>query len=423
MAKSTAPATSPATSSSLGKVFQIVAKVHQHKAQGVLSLSVDRRQWFLYFSQGSLAWAVSSSHRARRWHRALQAQKITLDRTDRDRLLWDYEHLSHSLAQGKLRRDQAIAVVRSVAREVCFVATLHRDLVCRWDATLPTDIALDPALTLSTSALEDLFRDVQRLQQAWQATALPPICVDQALVLRPSASRLSLSNSGSAALITAIDGQKTVWDIAAAADAPEDVTVRALAYFVQQEAIAFRTLPDLPSPNALIADPTAASAGTAPATSPVAPTAPKASTAPIAIHAATIVCVDPNPSQTERFRQALAIPPWQFVAINDPLRALAQVVEAHPDLLFIRLVMPVVNGYELCTQLRRMERFKAVPIVMLTAGEPWFDAAYVRTVGATATLPREAPEPEMVAIAQRLLRDAWAKSSGDRPTPQPAASA
>lgn len=410
MAKSTDPATSPATAvtSGLGKVFQIVAKIHQHKAQGVLSLVVDRRAWLLYFSQGNLAWAVSPGHRMRRWHRALRSQNVSFDHPKSDRpdhrLLWDYEHLSQSIAQGQLRRDQAIAIVRSVAREVCFVATLDPNLVCRWDATLPTDITLDPALTLGPSALEDLFRDVQRLQQAWQATELPPICIDQALVLRPSASRLSLSSSGSAALITAIDGQKTVWDIAAAADAPEDVTIRALAYFVQQEAIAFRTLPDLPSPSTAVVSP-AASVST-----------------PAATHAATIACVDPNPTQTERFRQALAVPPWQFVAINDPLRALAQVVEAHPDLLFIRVVMPVVNGYELCTQLRRMERFKTLPIVMLTAGEPWFDAAYVRTVGATATLPREAPEPEIVAIARRLLRDTPPDAVSDRPTPQPAAS-
>lgn len=52
--------------------------------------------------------------------------------------------------------------------------------------------------------------------------------------------------------------------------------------------------------------------------------------------------------------------------INDPVRALMQVVRIKPDLILLDVEMPNLDGYELCSLLRKHSFFKNTPIVMVT---------------------------------------------------------
>ena len=51
------------------------------------------------------------------------------------------------------------------------------------------------------------------------------------------------------------------------------------------------------------------------------------------------------------------------------LRAIAMLLSRKPDLIFLDLVMPDTNGYEICGQLRKLTYFRQTPIIILTGND------------------------------------------------------
>jgi two-component system, chemotaxis family, response regulator PixG len=56
----------------------------------------------------------------------------------------------------------------------------------------------------------------------------------------------------------------------------------------------------------------------------------------------------------------------QFIGISEPIQAIPQLIQAKPSLIFIDLAMPIINGYELCNQIKKVSQLKETPVVMLT---------------------------------------------------------
>ncbi|NCQ42456.1 MAG: response regulator, partial [Cyanobacteria bacterium] len=54
-----------------------------------------------------------------------------------------------------------------------------------------------------------------------------------------------------------------------------------------------------------------------------------------------------------------------------------------PDLIFLDLIMPNANGYEICSQLRKLTFFKHTPIVILTGNDGLVDRVRAKMVGST----------------------------------------
>jgi CheY-like chemotaxis protein len=99
----------------------------------------------------------------------------------------------------------------------------------------------------------------------------------------------------------------------------------------------------------------------------------------------TIVHVDDSPVEgkiMERIAQKLNC---NFVKIDDSVLAVPRILKlkTKPDFIFLDLNMPIVNGYEVCAQLRRIEAFKDIPIVILTANDGLVDRVRAKMVGAT----------------------------------------
>ena len=102
-------------------------------------------------------------------------------------------------------------------------------------------------------------------------------------------------------------------------------------------------------------------------------------------------------------KEVLTAAGYNYISTQDPVKALQMVIEEKPDFIFIDLVMPVVSGYELCSQIRRMEAFKDTPIVMFSSNA--LDNLRVKMAGADDTLSKP--------IAPKLLLEtvaAWFKS-------------
>jgi len=116
-----------------------------------------------------------------------------------------------------------------------------------------------------------------------------------------------------------------------------------------------------------------------------------------------VVCVDDSPTILKLIHSYLEEDDFSVFMINDPVRALMQVVRCKPDLVLLDVEMPNLDGYELCSLLRRHPAFKSVPIVMVTGNTGFVDRARAKLSGASGYLTKPFNRSELLKIVFRNL--------------------
>ncbi|MDQ3562792.1 MAG: response regulator [Pseudomonadota bacterium] len=67
---------------------------------------------------------------------------------------------------------------------------------------------------------------------------------------------------------------------------------------------------------------------------------------------------------------------------EDGFDALAKIPDFKPDLIFVDVMMPKLDGYQVCAVVKQHPRFKATPVIMLTSKDNVFDRARAKLLGA-----------------------------------------
>ncbi|MGH8533251.1 MAG: response regulator [Gammaproteobacteria bacterium] len=73
---------------------------------------------------------------------------------------------------------------------------------------------------------------------------------------------------------------------------------------------------------------------------------------------------------------------------EDGFDALAKIPDFKPDLVFVDVMMPKLDGYQVCAVVKQHPRFKATPVIMLTSKENVFDRARAKLLGADEYLTK-----------------------------------
>ncbi len=117
----------------------------------------------------------------------------------------------------------------------------------------------------------------------------------------------------------------------------------------------------------------------------------------------TIACIDDSATVLQAINSFLDDNNLSVVMINDPLKALIQIMRCKPDLILLDVGMPNLDGYELCSMLRKHSSFKQVPIVMVTGHTGFIDRAKAKLVGASGYLTKPFTRPELMKIVFKYL--------------------
>jgi DNA-binding response OmpR family regulator len=142
------------------------------------------------------------------------------------------------------------------------------------------------------------------------------------------------------------------------------------------------------------------SLGTAPAASPAAP--PRA---PAVEETQTILAVDDDPSVLRMMEMLLQSKRYRVLTARAGREALAKVRESMPDLVILDGMLPEVHGFEICRQLKTSERFRHIPVVMVSAVHTgWRFAADVKqTYGADDYVEKPFEAADLLRRVEGLL--------------------
>lgn len=118
-----------------------------------------------------------------------------------------------------------------------------------------------------------------------------------------------------------------------------------------------------------------------------------------------IVCVDDSPTILQEINRFLDDKNLNVITINDSLKALMQILRIRPDLILMDVGMPNVDGYKLCSMLRKSPLIKSTPIIMVTGKTGIIDRAKAKMMGATDYMTKPFTQSELLQIVFRYLTE------------------
>jgi twitching motility two-component system response regulator PilG len=116
-----------------------------------------------------------------------------------------------------------------------------------------------------------------------------------------------------------------------------------------------------------------------------------------------IACIDDSPTILNEMNRFLGGDEFTVVTIDDPLKALMKIIRLEPDIILMDVGMPNIDGYKLCTLIRKYAAFKDTPIVMVTGNKGLIDRAKAKLAGATDYLTKPFSQSELLDMVFRYL--------------------
>jgi twitching motility two-component system response regulator PilG len=88
----------------------------------------------------------------------------------------------------------------------------------------------------------------------------------------------------------------------------------------------------------------------------------------------------------------------QVVLAEDGFDALAKIADHHPEIIFVDIMMPRLDGYQTCALIKKNCRFGTTPVVMLSSKDGLFDRARGRMVGSDEYLTKPFSKDSLLKV-------------------------
>ena len=86
----------------------------------------------------------------------------------------------------------------------------------------------------------------------------------------------------------------------------------------------------------------------------------------------------------------------QVYTAVDGFDALAKIADHRPDIIFVDIMMPRLDGYQTCALIKHNRTFKKTPVIMLSSKDGLFDRARGRIVGSEHYLTKPFTKDELL---------------------------
>lgn len=90
----------------------------------------------------------------------------------------------------------------------------------------------------------------------------------------------------------------------------------------------------------------------------------------------------------------------EIILAEDGFDALSKITNEHPDIIFVDIMMPKLDGYQTCSLIKRNARYKSIPVIMLSSKDGLFDRARGRMVGSDQYLTKPFTKETLLEAVQ-----------------------
>lgn len=92
---------------------------------------------------------------------------------------------------------------------------------------------------------------------------------------------------------------------------------------------------------------------------------------------------------------------YDVVTAENGFEALSKVARHNPQLIFVDIMMPRLDGYQTCAIIKNNEQYRSTPVIMLTSKDGLFDQARGRVVGSDLYLTKPFTKEELLGAVQQ----------------------
>lgn len=121
---------------------------------------------------------------------------------------------------------------------------------------------------------------------------------------------------------------------------------------------------------------------------------------------ARVLVVDDEPDLLRVLQFGLQAAGYVVECASDGQEGLKKARESRPDIILLDLMLPKLDGYKICRLLKFDDRFKHIPIVILSARTQEGDQALALEMGANHFISKPYDFMEILGIIETLLKQA-----------------
>jgi len=388
------------STSQLGSKLQACSQ--QQGTQGRLDIKAPKGyHWSLYFDQGHIIGDAGGVHPARRLYRLLsqysQLSKNAVSLQTRNGVqCWNYNALASLVRHNYMIREQMVAVVKASIAEVLFEIMQYEELHCSLGRQLTYSYVSEDRLYASPLVYiqtEGAWQQSKSAWENWKQAGLLDYSPHLAPAIRHEKElQQQTSLSVYRSLTSLMNGERTLRDLALKLRQDPLVLTQSIVPYIRKGFIQLVEIADLSSGVERFtvhnqSPPRAARSN---------PTQPRAA-APL------VAYIDDSSLDGKIMGQIVSKTELRYINIQDSVQALPILLEQRPNLIFLDLVMPIANGYEICAQLRRTSLFKDTPIIIVTGNDGIVDRVRAKVVRASDFIAKPIEAKKVLTVLQKYL--------------------
>ena len=380
-------------------------------------LDCHKQQWSIYFDKGRIDWATGGLHPRRRWRRNMMKycpnlSNKTLIQLEENAAAPQWYHLLTVLLEEKqISQTEVVAITKNTVTEVLFDLIQQQEVEKNDNNSLLStcdrrDVLKQPIIRIS---VYEVLEEIQRQWEGWRKAKLINYSPNLAPVLKvPGQLQQQVSPTIYQKLKTAMSKGLTLRDLAVYLKQDLLKLTQSLMPYINKGTIQLVEVADLAPP--IVAEYSRANRQNVPLPGkgsgvPVfSKEALRSSrfaegkelgsvkknrtiqkyptrSGPVSDQASLIACIDDCPLTQKLLKGIIAGAGYRFLGIQQAMVAVSTLIEQKPDLILLDLVMPIANGYEICSQIRRVSLLKDVPIIILTGSDGLVDRVRAKMVG------------------------------------------
>ena len=121
-------------------------------------------------------------------------------------------------------------------------------------------------------------------------------------------------------------------------------------------------------------------------------------------HGIKVMIIDDSQTIRRTAETLLSGEGYTVITAEDGFEALAKIIDHRPDIIFLDVMMPRLDGYQTCSIIKNNRLFQETPIVMLSSKDSIFDKARGRLAGSEQFVTKPFTKEDLLQAIQRYVR-------------------